>query len=131
MGNSPNDPNLPARSAGRLPEFGHENVLDTAIANLPPSQRDALIEKALERKLDLETDARRAEMRYRQSSADMENTVRHVRDLEMSTKSDYSVRAEFNTASGRTNVEIKKSNNLTIIVIAIVLGIIVLWLFSN
>ena len=68
-------------------------------------------------------------MRYHASSADMARDIGVVRALENSTKSDYTVKAEYETASGRTNVEVKKSNNTIIIVIAIVIAIIILAMF--
>jgi len=107
------------------------NLLDAALAHLPPEQRQALAHKALERKLDIDAKAIEADNRYRASSVDMANTIHQVRALEDSTKSDYTVRAEYETASGRTHVEIKKSNNTVIIVIAIVIAIIVLMMFSK
>jgi hypothetical protein len=107
------------------------NLLDAALAHLPAEQRQALAQKALERKLDVDAKAVEADNRHRASSVDMANTIHQVRALEDSTKSDYTVRAEYETASGRTNVEIKKSNNTVIIVIAIVIAIIVLITFSK
>ena len=107
------------------------NLLDAALAHLPAEQRQALAQKALERKLDIDAKAVEADNRHRASSVDMANTIHQVRALEDSTKSDYTVRAEYETASGRTNVEIKKSNNTVIIVIAIVIAIIVLITFSK
>jgi len=59
------------------------------------------------------------------------NTIHQVRALENSTKSDYTVKAEYETASGRTNVEVRKSNNTVIIVIAIVVAILILLLFFH
>lgn len=107
------------------------NLLDAAIAHLPPEQQQALTQKALERKLEIDVEAKKADMRYQASSVDMANTIHQVRALEKSTKSDYTVRAEYETASGRTNVEIKKSNNMVIIIIAIVIGIVALILLSK
>jgi hypothetical protein len=107
------------------------NLLDAALANLPAEQRQTLAQKALERKLDIDAKAVEADNRHRASSVDMANTIHQVRALENSTKSDYTVRAEFETASGRTSVEIKKSNNTVIIVIAIFIAIIVLLMFSK
>lgn len=107
------------------------NLLDAALAHLPTEQRQALAQKALERKLDIDAKAVEADNRHRASSVDMANTIHQVRALENSTKSDYTVRAEYDTASGRTNVEIKKSNNTVVIVIAIVIAIIVLLMFSK
>jgi hypothetical protein len=123
--NTGNQSNLPAA----VSQSG--NLLDTALANLPPEQRKALSQKALERKLDIDAMAVEADNRHRASSMDMANTLHQIRALESTTKSDYTVKAEYETASGRTNVEIKKSNNTVIIVIAIVIAIIVLVMFSN
>ena len=102
------------------------NLLDAALAHLPIEQRQALAQKALDRKLDIDAKAIEADNRYRASSVDMANTIHQVRALEDSTKSDYTLRAEYETASGRTNIEIKKSNYTAVIVIAIALAIIVL-----
>lgn len=107
------------------------NLLDAALAHLPAEQRQALAQKALERKLDIDAKAVEADNRHRASSVDMANTIHQVRALENSTKSDYTVRAEYETASGRTNVEIKKSNNTVIIVIAVVIAIIFLIMFTK
>jgi hypothetical protein len=107
------------------------SLLDTAFQNFPAEQRDKLLAKALEKKLELEVDAAKAAQRHDRSAIDMDNTVRHVRDLESSTKSDYTVRATFETASGNTSVEIKKSNNTTIIVVAVVVAVIFLVLFAK
>lgn len=107
------------------------SLLDTAFQNLPAEQRDKLLAKALDKKLELEVDAAKAAQRHDRSGVDMNNTVRHVRDLESSTKSDYTVRATFETASGNTSVEVKKSNNTTIIVIAVVVAVIFLVLFAK
>ncbi len=113
----------------RSPSTG--SLLDTAFQNLPAEQRDKLLAKALDKKLELEVDAAKAAQRHDRSGIDMNNTVRHVRDLESSTKSDYTVRANFETASGNTSVEVKKTNNTTIIVIAVVVAVIFLVLFAK
>ncbi len=107
------------------------SLLDTAFQHLPAEQRDKLLAKAIEKKLELDVDAAKAAQRHERSGIDMHNTVRHVRDLESSTKSDYTVRANFETASGNTSVEVKKSNNTTIIVVAVVVALIFLVLFAG
>lgn len=107
------------------------SLLDAAFQNLPAEQRDKLLAKALDKRLELEVDAAKAAQRHDRSGIDMHNTVRHVRDLESSTKSDYTVRASFETASGNTSVEVKKSNNTVIIVIAVVVAVIFLVLFAK
>lgn len=107
------------------------SLLDEALSKLPKDQQERLLSKAIEKRLDIDEEAKKAELRYQSSSLDMVNTIRQVNSLEQSTKSDYTVRAEYQTASGKTNVEVKKSNNTVIIVIAIVIGIIILLMFAN
>jgi hypothetical protein len=107
------------------------SLLDAALQHLPSDQRDKLVAKALEEKLKLDVEAVRAQQRHDRSGIDMHNTVRHVRELESSTKSDYTVRSTFETASGNTSVEVKKSNNTTIIVVAVVVAVIFLVLFAR
>ncbi len=128
-----NDPNRKpsgdSKSDLPAPISKSSNLLDAALANLPAEQQQTLAEKAIERRLDLDADAKRAELRFHTSSADMAKTVDFVRELENSTKSDYTVSSQYHTASGHTNVEIKKSNNLIIIVIAVVIALIVGFIF--
>ncbi len=124
--NNPGDPGRVPAPVSQLSKF-----LDAALLHLPPEQRQALAQKALERKLDIEAEAAEADNRFRASSADMANTIDQVRALENSTRSDYTVSAEYETASGRTNVEVRKSNNTVIIVIAIVIAIVVLMMFAR
>lgn len=107
------------------------SLLDEALSKLPKEQQERLLSKAIEKRLDIDEEARKADLRYQASSIDMVNTIRQVNSLEQSTKSDYTVRAEYQTASGKTNVEVKKANNTVVIVIAIVIGIVILMLFAN
>jgi uncharacterized membrane protein len=124
------DKNLPAkREDFSLAQPG--SLLDEALSKLPKEQQEKLLSKAIEKRLDIDEEGKRADLRYRASSVDMANTIRQVNALEQSTKSDYTVRAEYETASGKTNVEVKKSNNTVIIVIAIVIAIILLLMFTN
>lgn len=87
--------------------------------------------KALERKLELEVDAAKAQQRHDRSGIDMHKTVEHVRNLESSTKADYTVRANYETASGNTSVEVKKNNSTVFIVIAVVVAVVFFLLFRR
>jgi hypothetical protein len=107
------------------------SLLDEALSRLPREQQEKMLAKAIEKRIDIEAEAKAADLRYQASSADMANTLRQIHAIEQSTKSDYTVRAEYHTASGKTDVEVKKSNNSVIIIIAIVLGIILLLVFAN
>lgn len=122
--------NLPAkREEFSLAQPG--SLLDAALSQLPKEQQERLLGKAIEKRLDIDEEAKKADLRHQASSLDMVNTIRQVNALEQSTKSDYTVRAVYQTASGKTNIEVKKSNNTVIIVIAIVIGIIILLMFAN
>lgn len=122
--------NLPAKRDGfSLSQPG--SLLDEALSSLPKDQQEKLLSKAIEKRLDIDEESKRADLRYHASSVDMANTIHQVDALENSTKSDYTVRAEYETASGKTNIEVKKSNNTVIIVIAIVIGVILLLMFAN
>jgi len=114
-----------------LPTKPPSNLLDAALAHLPQEQQRALAQKALERQLEIDARAVEAEHRYRTSSVEMANTIDQVRKLESATQSDYSIRAEYQTASGRTQIEIKKSQSNVVIVIAIVVAILAFLVLSR
>ncbi len=122
--------NLPAKRTGfSLTQPG--SLLDEALTKLPKEQQEKLLSKAIEKRLEIDDDSKRAELRYQASSLDMANTVRQIEETERTTNSDYTINAEYETASGRTKIEVKKSNNTVIIVIAIVIGVVFLLMFSN
>jgi len=122
--------NLPAKRAGfSLTKPG--SLLDEALTKLPKEQQEKLLSKAIEKRLEIDAESMRAEHRYQASSLDMANTVRQIEETERTTNSDYTIKAEYKTASGRTEIEVKKANNTVIIVIAVVIGIVFLLMFSN
>ena len=122
-------PNSSPSEVATRPQGG--SLLDSAFQQIPAEQRQRLLEKAFEKKLELDVKAFEAAQKHERSSADMQNTVRHVNDIERSTKSDYTVKANFETASGHTSVEIKKSNNTTTIIVAVVVAVIFLIFISK
>lgn len=107
------------------------SLLDEVLAKLPEEQQENLRFKALEKRLDIDDESKRAELRYKASSMDMANTMHQIESTERATNSDYTIKAEYETASGKTNIEVKKSNNTVIIVIAVVIGVVFLLMFSN
>jgi hypothetical protein len=110
---------------------GSVSLLDTAFQNLPADQREQLLKKALEEKLGLEVEVAKATQRHNNSSIDLQKTVQHVRDLEESTNSDYTVNAKFETASGNMSVSVKKGNHTTIIVITVAIAIAFIIFFGR
>jgi hypothetical protein len=110
---------------------GQRNLLDQAVEHLSPEQKQALALKAVEKRLDIDEAAKRAALRHQSSTVDMDNTIRQVQDIENSTKSDYTIKADYDTASGHTSVQIKKTSNTAIIVIAIVIAVLAMILLSK
>jgi hypothetical protein len=107
------------------------NLLDATLAGLPPDQQAKILAKVAEKRVELDHSEKSADLRHRASTAGMVQTVQTVRALEASSKSDYTVKADFETASGRTSVEVKKNNNTMIIVVAVVIAVIFLVIFSR
>ncbi|MCE5341699.1 MAG: hypothetical protein LLF92_11340 [Planctomycetaceae bacterium] len=101
------------------------SFLNLTFDELTESQKNELRKKIAEEKLGLDVAQAQADQRFYDSTRDMAATVQTVRGLEQSSKSDYEVRSTFNTASGNTNITVKKNTNTVIIVIAIVIGIII------
>lgn len=111
-----------------LPSTKRPNLLDTRLENLPAAQRRELEKKILEEQFNLDVAAKQAEGRFVSSSRDMARDVHAVRAIEQSTRSDYEVRAHYETASGHTDLKVKRNTNASFMIIAIVIGIFVLLL---
>lgn len=94
-------------------------------------QRNKLVTKATEARVRLDEAEMAADLRDRNSTKDAVKVVQIARALDTTTKSDHTIRADMETASGHTNIEIKKNNNTVIIVVAVVIGAIFLMLFSR
>lgn len=103
----------------------NSSLLNIAANDLTPEERVALRGKVINEKLALDVSQHKADQRFYDSTRDMANTVRAVNSLEQSSKSDYEVRSTFETASGRTDIHVKKNNNTVIIIVAIVIGIVI------
>jgi hypothetical protein len=102
---------------------GADPLLESSLRELSVEDRRELTRRAADAQLDLEISAAEARGRHRASGADLKNTIDAVRELENTTKADYTVRTETKTASGKTTIEVRKSPNQTIMIVVIVLGI--------
>jgi len=101
------------------------NLLNLSFGDLTDQQKHALQERIINERLNLDVSQSKADQRFYDSTRDMANTVKAVNALEQSSKSDYEVKSSHETASGQTNITVKKNNNTVIIVIAIVIGFII------
>ena len=102
------------------------SLLNLTLEELSEEQRVQLKQKAMEARLDLDISQLQANHRFVNSTRDMGETIDKVDQLESSSNSDYEVRSSFDTASGKTNIHIKKNNNAVIIVVAVVIGIVII-----
>ncbi len=102
------------------------SLLNLALDDLTNEQKLQLTQSVLDARLGLDVSQAKADQRFGNSTRDMGNTIQAVSSLEQSSKSDYEVKSSFETASGTTEIHVKKNNNTVIIIIAIVLGVIVM-----
>jgi hypothetical protein len=107
------------------------SLLNLTLDELSEDQRKDLQKQIADEQIRLDVSRHEAEQRFHNSTRDMAGTIQAVRSLEDSSKSDFVVDAKFQTASGQTNITVKKNNNTVIIVVAIVVGIVILLLLNN
>jgi hypothetical protein len=98
-------------------------LLDATFQHLPAEHQKALIQKALEKRLDIEVEAVRADQHHAEFERESVESVRHLREL---NRVGMDINAEYRgrTASGEWSVNAKKSNYSVTMVIAIVIGIL-------
>ena len=102
------------------------SLLNLALDDLTKEQKQQLTQNVFNARLGLDISQAEADQRFRNSTIDMGNTIQAVNSLEQHSKSDYDVKSSFKTASGTTDIHVKKNNNTVIIIVAIVIGVIVL-----
>lgn len=107
------------------------NLLDTAIGELSPEQVSRLQNKVIEEKIKLSVNEKEADSRFLNSSRDMANTLNWVNQMDRNIKTDYALDSKFNTASGNTDVHVKRNNNLLITVIAVVVAVLIVVLLMR
>lgn len=106
-------------------------LINRTLNDLSESQLVELKKKILEEQISLEVSQIKADQRFHNSSRDMANTVQTIRDIEQSTKSDYEISSNYETASGQTRVTVKRNNNTVLIIVAIVIGVIAFLLLDK
>lgn len=101
------------------------SLLNVQLQNLTPEQRARLADRVVDEKLTLDVNHEKAEQRFHNSTRDMANTVRAADAIASTTKADFEVHSTHDTASGRTDIRIKKNGGTVVIVVAVVVGIII------
>ena len=107
-----------------------EDIVDNALQNLDEAQARRVTEKAADEIVRLAVEKRKAEYRNSAAQEEMHNLINNANLLDNKV-GDYKINSTFETASGTTNVEIRKSafSTLHLILIAGIVLIAVLAAF--
>ncbi len=108
-----------------------EDIVDNALQNLDEKQAQRVTEKAADEIVRLAVEKRKAEYRAGAAQEEMRNLIDNANLLDERV-GDYSIQSSFETASGTTNVEIRKSRTsaamMALIVAAGVLIVLLVYL---
>ena len=106
-------------------DFGSEFIKE----NLPAEKRTELAVVAQNRRLDLAQDVAKRTIRLQASSADMDQTLRTADELSRGS-GDFVITSSHDTASGRTEITVRRHSLFAYLVVAIVGLIVLMWLMK-
>ena len=127
-----NDNDLLVPQKQSLFPLSAEDIVDNALQGLDEHQAREVTRKAADEVVKLAVEKRKAEYRSDRAQEEMRNLIHNANLLDEKVD-DYKINSTFETATGTTSVEIKKSKtNVTMIVAAtsfVLLVVILLLLF--
>lgn len=88
-----------------------EDIVDNALQNLDETQAWKVTEKAADEIVRIAVEKRKAEHRTALAQDEMRNLIDNANLLDKSVE-DFKINSTFETASGTTNVEIRKSKKI-------------------
>ena len=94
-----------------------DDIVDNALQNLDEKQAREVTKKAADELVRIAVEKRKAEYRSDRAQDEMRNLISNANLLDERV-SDYKINSTFETATGTTSVEIKKSRSNTIILIS-------------
>ena len=95
-----------------------EDIVDNALQNLDEQQAKEVTKKAADEVVRLAVEKRKAEYRSDRAQDEMRNLINNAELLDRRV-GDYKINSTFETATGTTSVEIKKSKTNLIVGIAV------------
>lgn len=119
---SESDKNLMPKKQSLFP-LSAEDIVDNALQNLDENQARKVTEKAADEIVRIAVEKRKAEHRTALAQDEMRNLIDNANLLDKSV-ADYKINSTFETASGTTNVEIKKSKMANVNILAIFVGVV-------
>ena len=100
-----------------------EDIIDNAFQNLDPRQAQEISRKAADEALRLEVERRKASQRTESAQHEIRNVIENA-DLLDQRGGDYKIDSTFETASGKTTVQISKAKSVTLMAIVAVVGVL-------
>lgn len=98
-----------------------EDIVDNALQSLDEQQAKEVTKKAADEVVRIAVEKRKAEYRSDRAQEEMRNLINNANLLDEKV-GDYRINSTFETATGTTSVEIKKSRtNFNLIIVAVVL----------
>ena len=104
-------------------DFGSEFIKE----NLPTEKRTELAVVAQNRRIDLAQDVAERTIRLQASSVDMNQTLNRANEL-AKVKGDFIIQSTHDTASGRTEITVRRHSPVIWIVLGVAGLIVVAWL---
>ena len=106
-----------------------DDIVDNALQSLDEQQAREVTKKAADEVVRLAVEKRKAEYRSDRAQEEMRNLINNANLLDDKV-GDYKINSTFETATGTTSVEIKKSKtNFTLIILGVVVILAILLLF--
>jgi len=105
-----------------------EDIVDNALQSLDEQQAREVTKKAADEVVKIAVEKRKAEYRSDRAQDEMRNLINNANLLDEKV-GDYKINSTFETATGTTSVEIKKSKtNFTLIIVGVALIVLVILL---
>ena len=104
-----------------------DDIVDNALQNLDEKQARQVTQKAADEIVRMAVEKRKAEYKTSAAQEEMHNLIKNA-DLLDKSVSNYKINSTFETASGTTNVEIRKSKLTSTNIIAVIIALSVLLL---
>ena len=101
-----------------------DDIVDNALQNLDEKQVREVTKKVADEVVRIAVEKRKAEYRNNAAQEEMRNLINNANLLD-DRVGDYKINSTFETASGTTNVEIRKSKLTTTNIIAMTVGLII------
>jgi hypothetical protein len=106
-----------------------DDIVDNALQSLDEQQAKEVSKKAADEVVKIAVEKRKAEYRSDRAQEEMRNLIHNANLLDEQV-SDYKINSTFETATGTTSVEIKKSKtNFTLILVGIGVFLAIILLF--